>query len=62
MEVLPAFRVKVAVVMLAGSIASLKVALIAVLMGTPVIELAGLVEETVGGVVSGAGPVAKLQE
>ena len=48
--------------MVAGSNASLKVALIAVLTETQMTPLAGLVEETVGGVVSGAEPVAKFQE
>jgi hypothetical protein len=50
---------KVAVVMVAGSIASLKMALIAVLTETLVAPLAGLAEETVGGVVSDGAVVTQ---
>jgi hypothetical protein len=42
-------------------IASLNVAVTAVFIATPVAPLAGLVELTVGGVVSVAVPVVKLQ-
>src|ERR1041385_8667706 len=52
---------KLAVLIVAGSIASLKVALMAWLIATPVAALAGTVELTVGGVVSRAAPVVKLQ-
>ena len=45
-------RVKVLVVMVEESMSSLKVALMALLTPTPVALLAGLVELTVGGVVS----------
>ena len=51
-------RVKVAGVMVAGSIASLKVAAIAWLTGTAVALFAGFVEITVGGMM-GPGPVLK---
>jgi hypothetical protein len=47
--------------MVEGSIASLKVAVGFVLRATRVAEFAGTVELTVGGVVSGAAPVVKLQ-
>jgi hypothetical protein len=40
---------------------SLKVAVIAAFTATPVALLAGLVDEMVGGVVSGAVPVVKVQ-
>jgi hypothetical protein len=43
--------------MVVSFIASLKVAVIAWLRGTPVARFAGFVENTVGGVVSGAAPV-----
>src|SRR5437899_716870 len=46
--------VKLAVLIVKGSIASLKVALMVWLIATPVAALAGTVELTVGGVVSGA--------
>ena len=49
----PCFRVKVTVKTVNGFIASLKTAVIALLMGTPVSALAGMVELTVGAVVSG---------
>jgi len=53
--------VKVAVVRVEIFIVSLNVAVIAVFIATPVAPLAGLVELTVGGVVSVAVPVVKLQ-
>ena len=56
----PATR-KLAVLIVAGSIASLKVALMVWLIATPVAELAGTVVITVGRLVSGAAPVVKLQ-
>ena len=58
--VVPCFKVKVAVVIVNGSIASLKVAAIPWLIGTPVAAFAGSVELTVGAVMSGVAPVAKL--
>jgi hypothetical protein len=48
----PLLRVKVLVVMVDESMSSLNVALMALLTPTPVAPLAGLVELTVGGVVS----------
>src|SRR5437867_434090 len=59
--VVPCFKVKVTVVVVKGSIASLKVAATFWLMGTPVAALAGTVKLTVGAVVSGPPPVVKLQ-
>ena len=56
----PCFNVKVRLVIVNGSIASLKVAVIFVLIATPVAALAGTVRLTVGAVVSGAAPVVKL--
>jgi len=53
-----AFSVKVVALMVAGFIASLKVAEIAWLVGTPVAPLIGVVEITAGMV--GAAPVLKL--
>ena len=50
-----------AVVIVEGSIASLKVALRFWLIGTPVAALAGTVRVTVGAVVSGVTAVVKLQ-
>ena len=47
-------NMKVVASIVAGFIASLKVALSTWLMGTPVAPLTGMVEITVGGVVSGA--------
>ena len=58
--VVPCFKVKVTVVIVKGSIASLKVAVTALLMVTPVAALAGTVELTVGAVVSGVAPVVKV--
>src|SRR5688572_26843680 len=52
---------KVAVLMVRGSIASLKVALTVWLIGTAVAPWAGTVILTVGEVVSGVAPVVKLQ-
>jgi hypothetical protein len=52
---------KFAVVMLRGSIGSLKLAVMSALTATPLAFPSGLVELTVGGVVSGATPVVKLQ-
>jgi hypothetical protein len=49
------------VVIVEESIASLKVAAIFWLTGTPVAAFAGFVKITVGGVVSGVAPVVKLQ-
>ena len=43
-------------------IASLNVTVGATVRATPVAPLAGFEDETVGGVVSGAGPVAKIDE
>src|SRR6185295_6330987 len=56
-----AASVTLTVVIVVGSIASLKVALIFWLKGTPVAPLTGSVALTVGAVVSGAAPVVKLQ-
>src|SRR5690349_15660501 len=53
--------VKLAVLMVKGSIASLKVALMVWLMATPVAALAGTVRVTVGGVVTRAATVVKHQ-
>src|SRR5439155_790655 len=53
---------KLAVLIVKGSIASLKVALMVWLIGTAVAPLAGTVAFTVGGVVSGVTPVVKLQQ
>ena len=47
--------------MVSGSIASLKVAAMFLLRATAVAALAGSVELTVGAVVSGVTPVVKLQ-
>src|SRR3990170_4300317 len=58
--VVPCFRVNVAVVIVKGSIASLNVARIFVLIGTPVAAEAGDVKLTRGGVVSAIEPVVKL--
>jgi len=53
-------KVKVVLVIVAGSIASLKVAVMFVLTGTPVLVSTGTVESTVGGVVSVVVPVVKV--
>ncbi len=50
--VAPCFKVKVVGVTIKGSSASLKMAAIALLMATPEPALAGMVELTVGGIVS----------
>src|SRR5947208_15388958 len=52
---------KLAVLIVKGFIASLKVALMVWLIGTAVAPLAGTVALTVGAVVSGVAPVVKLQ-
>jgi hypothetical protein len=52
---MPCVKAKVAVVRVKGFIASLKTAGIALLMATPVAALGGMVELTVGDVVSGVG-------
>src|ERR1041385_533259 len=52
---------KLAVLIVAGSIASLKVPLMVWLIATPVAALAGTVAITVGRFVSRAAPVVKLQ-
>src|SRR6185369_7304777 len=54
-------NLKLAVLVVAGSIASLKVALMVWLIATPAAALAGTVRVTVGAVVSWAAPVVKLQ-
>ena len=53
-------RPKLAVLMLSGAIASLKLAVIAVLMATIVAPLTGNTVLTIGAVVSGAALVVKL--
>jgi ABC-type dipeptide/oligopeptide/nickel transport system permease subunit len=53
--------VKFAATIVAGFIASLKVALIVAFVAMPVALAAGIVEATVGGVVSAVAPVVKLQ-
>ncbi len=58
--VVPCFKVKVAAVIVKGSIASVKMALILLLMATPVSVLWGKMELTVGMVVSAATPVVKV--
>src|SRR5438094_8226653 len=60
-EVVPCFKVRRALVLVNGSIASLKVAAIFRLVATAVAALAGTVKLTVGAVVSGVAPVVKLQ-
>jgi hypothetical protein len=57
----PSATVNVAVVTDAPAIASLNVACTAVFAGTPAWLAAGIVEVTVGGVVSAAEPVVKVQ-
>src|ERR1044071_7214095 len=59
--VVPCCKVKVMVVVVKGSIASLKVAAIFWLTGTPVAAIAGTVKLTIGAVVSRAASVVKLQ-
>jgi hypothetical protein len=53
--------VKLAVVLVSASIDSLKLAVMSVLIATPVALASGAVELTVGAVVSGATPVVKVQ-
>ena len=53
----PCFKVKVTEIIVNGFIASLKMAVIALLIATPVAALTGMVELTVGAVVSGVGAV-----
>ena len=60
--VVPCFKVKLAVLIVKGSIASLKARAIFWLAATPVAALAGTVTLTTGGVVSGVTPVVKLQQ
>jgi hypothetical protein len=60
MAVVPCIKVKVVAVIVAGSIPSLKVAVTLLLRATPVARSAGLVELTVGAVVSVDVPVVKL--
>ena len=57
---LSSLKTKVVVVMLAGLIASLKVALIGALNATPSVRSTGVVALTCGAVVSGSAPVVKL--
>ena len=52
---------KVTFVIVKGSMASLKTAVGFILRATPVAELAGTVELTVGAVISGAAPVVNDQ-
>jgi hypothetical protein len=54
--VVPRVKVNVAVVIVAGSIASLKVAAIFLLIGTPIAPSVGLVELTVGALLCGHPP------
>ena len=61
-DVLPCLTVKVEAVIERGSISLVKVALILVLMGTPVASAAGFVAVTTGAVVSATVPVVKLQD
>ena len=60
-NVVPCSTLIVVVVMVEASMATLKVAAIFWLKGTPVAALAGSVELTVGGVMTAAAPVVKLQ-
>jgi hypothetical protein len=53
--------VKEAVEMLAGAIASLKVAVMAVLVAMPVVEAERKTALTVGGVLSAVAPVVKVK-
>ena len=59
--VVPCMRVKVVVLIVEASIASLKEAVIVSLSGTLVSALAGPVAPRTGAIVSGARPVVKLQ-
>ncbi len=58
--VAPCFRVNEKVEIVSGSIASLNVAVISLLVATFVTALAGIVELEVGAVVSTVAPVVKL--
>ena len=60
--VVPRFKVKVVVVIIDGSITSLKVAVMILFRATSVAAFAGSVEITVGGVTSAEAPVVKLQK
>jgi hypothetical protein len=51
---------KLALVMVSGSIGSLKLAVTRLLVATPVALARGVVELTMGGVVSGVAPVVKV--
>ena len=59
--VTPSVRVKFVVVIVKGSISSLKVAEFFLLSATPPAPFTGSVSVTVGAVVSGAVPVVKVQ-
>ena len=61
MLVVPSFTKNVAVVIVEESMASEKVAVIALFTATSVALLAGVVEETVGAVVSDVAPVVNDQ-
>jgi hypothetical protein len=58
--VIPCFKVNVVVVIVKGSIGSLKVAVMFALTATPTSPAAGIVEITVGAVVSPVVPVSKV--
>ena len=60
--VVPCFKVRVSVVIVKGSINSLKTTVGFLLMGTPVSPFTGNVELTVGAVVSVDEPVVQLIE
>src|SRR3989304_9233797 len=60
--VVPCFKVKVSVVIVKGSINSLKTTVAFLLMGRPVAPFAAPVELTVGAVVSAVEPVVQLIE
>ena len=60
MPVTPLLKINVDVLMVEGFIASLKVTVMGVSIATPVLPSAGLVEMTVGGVVSTAPVTVKL--
>src|SRR3972149_4328603 len=60
--VVPCFKVKVSVVIVKGSIASLKIAVDCLLMGRSVAPSRAPVELTVGAVVSAVEPVVQLIE
>src|ERR1044071_449857 len=57
----PCIKVEVAVLIVEGSIASLKVALMVWSIGTLVVPVPGRKALTMGAVVSGVAPVVKLQ-